>query len=479
MQSSNSTNVERVLFVDLDDSLIATDIMVETIVAILKKSPWKLIALLGWLFRGKVYFKHQLVKHALPDFSTIPVHQSVLDFLIEEKRNGREIVLATASVAELANPMAERFGMFDSVICTTDNVNIGGAYKLDLMRKYAGSRAFDYIGDRAVDIPIWRECATAIAVNPSSSLRAKYGSAFGKEFYEKQTTLKSYLRSLRVHQWVKNVLLFVPLIMAHKLHDTATLLVTLCAFFAFSFFASAVYVLNDILDVENDRLHPTKRKRPFASGEIPLWHGALLIPILLGSSILLSLLFLPSLFTIALCLYGLVTTVYSLYAKKIPIVDVLLLAGLYSFRIFSGGFASQVPLSPWLLAFSLFFFLSLAFVKRYTELLSLVEQNKVATKGRGYVVSDMELLRSVGPASGYLAVLVLALYTNSNVVSELYNHPLRLWLLEPLMLYWITRVWFLAHRGEMHDDPIVFALKDVTSYVVLLLVACVVVVASI
>lgn len=278
-------------------------------------------------------------------------------------------------------------------------------------------------------------------------------------------------RALRPHQWVKNVLLFLPLLMAHRTGDRAAWLAALTAFACLSLAASGVYVTNDLLDVESDRQHPTKKKRPFASGELSMTTGLVLGPGLFVLAFVLAYLRLPLVFVGCLALYVLISTSYSLRLKRVMSLDVLVLAGLYALRIVAGGLATSIDVSPWLLAFSMFFFLSLAVLKRYTELDRLQEAGaQLSQSRRGYKAMDMEVLRSVGPMSGYLAVLVFVLYINSDRVVSLYSQPDFLWLIAPLQLYWITRIWILAHRRQVDDDPIVFAVRDPVSYLVGLLV---------
>jgi 4-hydroxybenzoate polyprenyltransferase len=284
--------------------------------------------------------------------------------------------------------------------------------------------------------------------------------------------------ALRVHQWTKNLLVFVPLLMAHRILDSRALLTSAYAFFAWCLCASGVYLLNDRLDLEADRVHPRKRLRPLASGTLSQRSLWLLIPLLLVSGLAIAFFVLPLVFGFSLLIYLVLTTAYSVHLKRILIVDVLLLAGLYALRVLSGGFASNIPVSPWLLAFSMFLFLSLAFVKRYAELRSLKEKGGTESIRRGYSMQDTEFLKTFGAASGYLSVLVLVLYINSREVVALYNSPTVLWLIGPCLLYWITRVWLLAERGRMDEDPILFTVKDAPSYVAGLFVAAVIVAAT-
>lgn len=269
--------------------------------------------------------------------------------------------------------------------------------------------------------------------------------------------------------------MLIPLLLAHKLQDRPSLLLGLLAALLFSLCASAVYVLNDLLDLESDRRHPHKRQRPFASGALPVSLGIGLIPLLSAAAFVPAILLLPRAFTMMLAAYALLTTVYSLVLKRMVMLDVLTLASLYVLRIVAGGAATATLVSPWLLAFSMFFFLSLAFIKRYSEIRDAGSDEALDGRGRGYRFGDAPLILSLGPASGYMSVLVLALYINSGSVSVLYRQPAALWLLGPCLLYWLTRMWFVAHRGEMHTDPVIFALKDPAGYVTLAAMAAVVV----
>jgi len=271
------------------------------------------------------------------------------------------------------------------------------------------------------------------------------------------------LRALRVHQWVKNLLLFVPLVLDHKVLRPAATIHTLVAFAAFCCAASGGYILNDLLDREADRLHPTKRQRPFASGALPAAFGWIAGPLLIGLGLALGALVLSWKFLVLLALYVAATAAYSTYLKRIAVVDVLVLAGLYTLRVLAGVAAAHVRFSAWLLAFSMFLFLSLAFLKRYTEFRSL-DPGTGAARRRGYVPGDREWLGTMGSASGYLSVLVLALYISSDQVVSLYRTPEFLWLVCPVLLFWISRMWLLAYRGQIDDDPIVSTVRDPLSY---------------
>jgi 4-hydroxybenzoate polyprenyltransferase len=275
-------------------------------------------------------------------------------------------------------------------------------------------------------------------------------------------------KALRVHQWVKNSLLFLPVLAAYQFNNSHLLIQEILGFIAFSFCASSAYILNDILDLSADREHATKKFRPFSAGDLSIGFGLMMIPLLWFISFSIAwCISLP--FTAILMLYFLSTILYSLYFKKIMLLDVIILTMMYIIRIMAGGILGQIPISDWLLAFSFFFFLSLAFVKRVSELHQNQKQGLLKTPGRAYLSSDLEQLTHFGASSGYIAILVFALYLNSQTVLQLYHYPRLLWLGCPLLLYWISRTWLLTHRHQVHDDPVVFALKDQATYVVALL----------
>ena len=289
----------------------------------------------------------------------------------------------------------------------------------------------------------------------------------------------SFLKAIRIHHWLKNTLLFVPLLTSHKVTEIGLVLQAGYAFMAFSLCASSLYIVNDIRDLEADRQHSHKRFRPFAAGLLDVKTGVVLALLLLAGACAITFLFLTPLFGASLALYVGLATAYTFYFKQVLIIDVLVLAALYTLRVLSGGIAVSVPVSHWLLAFSMFLFLSLAFLKRYSELRITQERHQMHVRGRSYAVEDIELIRSIGPTSGYLSVLILGLYINSQEVIPLYHHPAALWFIAPCLLYWLTRMWLLANRGEMTDDPLVFSVKDAQSYVVGFFVAAILVLASV
>jgi 4-hydroxybenzoate polyprenyltransferase len=469
------------LFVDLDGSLLATDVLWESVLVLLKTKPFALLLFPFWLFTGKARFKSEIARRVTLRVATLPYRSSVLAFLREERRSGREIVLTTAADERIANSVAEHLQLFSAVLASDGQVNLSGEAKLHAIRDYTRATSFDYVGNSMVDLPVWRSAHGAILVSPSGRLRRRAAAVCSvqRTFPPDGGRLRELLRAFRVHQWVKNLLLFAPLLMAHRAMDIGMLTRVLYAFAAFCMGASSSYVFNDLLDLEADRLHPRKRDRPFAAGTLGIGTGLVASSLLLAGSLTTATMLLPRPVLLELLIYCAATTAYSLYLKRVVILDVLLLAGLYTIRVLAGGAAAGVAVSPWMLAFSMFLFLSLAIIKRYSELGMHRTLERRSIAGRGYTISDMELLRSVGPTSGYLSVLVLALYVNSAEVAKLYGTPTILWLIGPCLLYWISRLWLLSHRGEIDGDPIVFTVKDPVSYVVGATIVCLIIAASV
>ena len=470
------------LYVDMDGTLLATDVLWELLVLLLKTRPALLLRVPFWLMKGKAFVKRQLVSHTTLNPGLLPYNKSVIAFLTRERQGGRDIILATASDRLVAERVARHFGLFSAVLASDGSVNLAGRAKLSAILEHADGAAFDYIGNSSTDLPIWQHASRAILVRPSRRLliTAGWTSTIVEVLCHRPPFLGALLRTLRVHQWSKNALLLLPLLLSHQVTDLDRVLKGLLGFIAFSLAASAVYTVNDLLDLDSDRQHPYKRLRPLAAGLVPIPVAFAIVPLAIASSVVIAAALLPGLFAGILLLYFVTATAYSFTLKRIAILDVLVLAGLYTLRVLAGAVATHVPVSAWFLAFSMFFFLSLAFVKRYAELRLAGGEGEVQDYllARGYVVGDLDLLRSVGAASGYLAVAVLALYINSPEVHILYQRPAVLWLIGPLLLYWITRVWFLAHRGRMRGDPVVFALSDRPSYVLAGLVAALLIVAS-
>ncbi len=452
------------LVVDLDGSLLATDLLHESALLLAKQHPFALPRLPAWLASGKARMKTEIAERVLPDVASLPYREEVLEFIRTARAEGRPIVLATASHRRLAEAVAEHLGCFDAVLATDITTNLSGAAKLDAIRTRLGDAPFEYLGDSEADHVVWAEASACHAVEPSRATEERLVASgkVGRIFVRPKLSNWPMLRVLRPLQWAKNALLFVPAILAHEFDDWFSLLL---AFAAFSLCASGVYVLNDLYDIESDRRHPRKRARPFANGELSIRRGVLLVFLLPPLAAGLAS-FLPWSFAGWLLGYFVLTCAYSAWLKRKVVVDVIALAGLYTVRLLAGASVAGVEVSAWLLAFGMFFFLSLAFAKRFTELLPLTDLPEKWLPGRGYLGADLDIIRVLGPVSGYLAVLVLALYIDSDKVRSLYVAPTRLWLECPALLYWITRLWFFAQRRALHDDPVVFALTDPESWIV-------------
>ncbi len=464
---ANSTDNSVPLCVDLDGTLIKTDVLWESMMLLLKRDPFYLIILPLWLLRGRAFLKKQIAARTELNPATLPYHATFLEYLRGERRTGRILILATAADEQLAKRVAQHLGLFAEVFASNGETNMRGKNKGHALAGRFGRQRFDYAGNSTVDLPVWEQARFAIVVNASPQLadRARQLAEVSHVFPDPAPCAPAILRALRPHQWVKNLIVFVPLLTAHQITDKHLLLRAMLAFIAFCLCASGVYVMNDLLDLEADRHHALKKMRPFASGQLPLSFGLLLVPLLLAASAGVAW-WLSWNFAVVLALYFVLTTSYSWRVKQVALLDVFFLAGLYTMRLIGGHEATGVKYSSWLLVFSMFIFLSLALIKRFTELKTLRQQNLQDSKGRGYTAGDLELVATLGIVSGFLSVLVLALYVNSEVVTRLYQYPNALLLLCPLLLYWISRAWLLAHRGQMHDDPIVFALKDGISYLI-------------
>ncbi len=444
---------------------------------LVRSNPLTVLMIPLWILKGKSYFKRQVAARTSLTPDSLPYNSRVVEYIKREKSNGRDIILATASDEHVATQIADYLGLFDAVLATKDGINNSNTTKLSAIKTFTRGGEFDYIGNSHDDIPLWQSSSHAIIVSSSPGFLKKIrrikpaievleGSSY---------TFVTVVKAMRVYQWVKNLLLFVPLLLAHRLFEPDIFLSTFIAFLCYSLFASSVYILNDLIDLESDRLHTRKKNRPFASGKLPISVGVCLVPLLIVCAFGGSYLFVSQDFTFVLFAYFAITSAYTFLLKKIVIIDVLLLAGLYAFRLLAGAIAGDVLISQWLIAFSVFMFLSLAFVKRYSELIALIADNKTEVKGRAYTIGDVDLLRSVGTSCGLVSILIFALYINSREVTNLYHRPQLLWGVGICLLYWILRVWFVAHRGQMHDDPIIFTVKDKASYVVVALLLTIVV----
>ncbi|HUN74144.1 MAG TPA: UbiA family prenyltransferase [Steroidobacteraceae bacterium] len=453
--------LEPVLCVDLDGTLVRSDLLLESLLRLIKRNPLYLFCLPFWLLRGKAAFKSSVASRVEIDPALLPYHREFLAWLESERNRGRALWLCTAADRRQADCVAQHLGIFTGVLASDATVNLAGAHKREALVARFGKDAFDYCGNERRDLAVWRAARGAIVVSSNGSLARRVESFVPilQHFAGPRRPVRSLLRALRPHQWTKNALLLIPLLMAHRVGNLASLAAGVGAVVAFSLVASAVYVVNDLLDVEADRAHARKSKRPFASGDLSIAAGFALAPALVVAATAIAT-FLPPRFGLALATYSALSLAYSFRLKRILLLDAIALAGLYTLRIIAGAGAVQVALSFWLLLFSVFLFLSLALVKRYAELDALRRQRRLRAAGRGYHVEDLAILQSFGTASGYLSVLVLALYINSPETAALYHHPKAIWMLCVLTLYWVSRVWMTAHRGGMHEDPVLYALRD-------------------
>lgn len=460
------------MIVDLDGTLLRSDLLVESALAFLQASLHRAPAIPFWLSKGKARLKHELASETSIDVTTLPYDPAVIELVRRERVAGRKVLLATASHRSFAERIAGHLGLFDEVIATDINRNLSAHRKRDALVERFGDKGFDYAGNAHDDIVVWQSARRAYVVNPERGVERRARDLGNVEavIRSNSPTLRDWAKALRVHQWLKNLLVLAPLIAAHRISDLALLSQSLLAFLLFGLCASSVYVLNDLLDLSDDRRHPTKRNRPFSSGRLSVKDGLLVFPVLLLAAFAGALWLLPLKFVLVLVVYYLLTLAYSLWLKRRTAVDVIALAALYTLRIIAGAAAASVALSFWMLAFSMFMFLSLALVKRYAELHRLIKTGDGGRAGgRGYDAGDADMVASLGASSGYMAVLVLALYLNDPKASALYRHPEVIWLACPLLLLWVTRIWMITHRGNMHDDPVVFAIEDRTSLLVVAL----------
>lgn len=452
------------LIVDLDGTLIHSDMLQESALTAVGQNPLYLFKIAYWLSKGRAHLKQRLAERLSFDPSLLPYNHVLIEWLTQQKTQGRRLILCTASDQAIASAVAEHVGLFDEVMASDGVTNLSGKHKADALVRRFGEKGFDYIGNAQVDLKVWRRARYAIVANASVRVidTATNTCQVERVFAKPGVTVSVWRRLLRVHQWLKNALLFMPLLASHQWWQWTAWWQLILAFFAFSLCASSVYIANDLLDLHSDRQHPRKRHRPFAAGFVPAWLGMYLAPVLLliSGGIASQI---NGHFAAWLMVYFGLTCAYSLGLKRLVLVDCLVLAVLYTLRLVAGAAAVVIPLSYWLLAFALFLFLSLAFVKRYAELQGQVFHHSGKISGRGYYSTDAPLVQTLGVTSGYASAIVLALYVNSDIVAHLYRCPACIWGTIPILLFWLSWVWLQAHRGQMHDDPLVFAVKDTAS----------------
>ncbi|MCB1388088.1 MAG: UbiA family prenyltransferase [Rhodobacteraceae bacterium] len=473
------TDTRPLLVVDLDGTLVRSDMLYESFWSAFSRDWRTPLAALVALAQGKAALKARLAALGAPDPATLPYTPEVLDEIRAWRETGGRVALVTAADQSIADSIARHLDLFDEVHGSDGTTNLKGEAKAAFLRDRYGSQGFTYAGDSTADLAVWHEAAGAITVGLSPALRARVDGLRpgARHLAPPRSLLPAALRAMRPHQWFKNALIFFPMVAAHDF-DASALLPGVLAVVAFSLVASSVYLLNDLLDIASDRAHPRKRLRPLASGALPLRTGMAMVPLILLLGIGVALL-LPPLFLLVLGGYYALTVAYSLWFKRKPIIDIALLASLYTMRVIAGGAASGIELSVWLLAFSAFLFFSLAAVKRQAELVDMAQRNVTEAAGRGYRVSDLAVVTQMATASGFVAVLVLMLYLNEPEVLVLYHHPILLWAACLVLLYWVSRMVLVASRGKMDDDPTVFAARDRVSLVSVAIIAALFVAAKV
>lgn len=452
-----------IVYVDLDGTLSPSDVLLECCLQLLKKNILYAFVMLWWALKGPWVFKTEVAKRVDPVLDNLPIDSAVLERLNQLKSAGHELVLASASVYRDVKKVADRLGLFDRVIAS-EHSNLKGQQKLLAIQADSAGKPFLYFGDSVVDIPIWKQAAVAFGVNTARSTRSKAAAAGVQlnRIDSRHSGTKVWLKAMRLQQWAKNGLLFLPLITAHE-SSLGLWLTMVWGFLAFGLVASATYIWNDLMDLNADRQHPRKRHRPMASGALSISKALILMKTLGLLGFVVAFLAVGWQFTVVLLIYTVVTLLYTFVFKRTAFVDVLLLAMLYTVRVIAGGVGTGIELSSWLLAISLFVFLSLALVKRCAEL-EFLQLEGSQPQGRGYRMSDLSYLVSMGISSGFVAVLVLALYVDSQNGSMLYTNPMYLWGICPLFLYWLMRIWIMTSRKEMIDDPVHFAIHDRISW---------------
>ena len=455
------------LVVDLDGTLIRGDLLWEALAGLARERPWLFLLLPIWLLGGRAHLKDRIASLHTPNAALLVYRPEVLELCRTAKESGRRLILASASPRAWVDAVAAHVGVFDTVLASDARRNLKGCEKLSAIREEIGPGPFTYVGDSKADAPIWEDAEEAIGLGTGSAVTRILSGHPNSTIIEEESRPWALpaLEAMRPRQWVKNILVFVPLLLAHQLNDASRLQETLLCFILFCLVASAGYLVNDILDLPSDRGHPSKCRRPIASGQLQIPYAIGLVSVLLLTTLWISLAWLGPEVGLMLGVYVGLTFAYSFYLKQTLLLDVLVLAGLYTHRVLTGGLAADVLVSPWLLAFSAFFFLSLAFVKRYLELAHARNQGSRSIPRRAYEVGDLGLVEAMGLACGLISVLVLCLFISSADVRLLYRTPGLLWLMCPVMFYWISRIWFLARRGELDEDPVLFATRDPRSYV--------------
>jgi 4-hydroxybenzoate polyprenyltransferase/phosphoserine phosphatase len=465
--TTNKPATAAVLCVDLDGTLIRTDSLLESVFLLLKKDGLRAIfRLCIWMLRGKAHLKRMVAEQVTLNPAELPYNQELLHFLNAEHAAGTKLVLATGADQRIATAIADYLGIFDEVLASDGKITLTAGRKANALVARFGAHGYRYAGNSRADLPVWRQSEQAIVCCSTGTLQRRLERErvpTERVFQDRRSTAALLAQALRIYQWPKNLLIWVPLFLSHRIGEVALIGKGIVAMAAFSCCASALYLVNDLLDLSADRAHPRKCARPFASGRLDPWIGVALAPVLIVISLLMAWWLSPE-FLLILGIYAACSAAYSFVFKEVELLDVCLLGGLYVVRIFAGGAAMGIVISSWTLGYCMFLFISLALLKRHVELSMLSASKQTAARGRGYVVADSPILACFGAGTACVAALLLALYIESREVQLLYSHPQRLWLLCGIYLYWISRAWLLANRGEMHHDPVLFALRDRTSY---------------
>jgi 4-hydroxybenzoate polyprenyltransferase len=481
VQSAPSGESTLPLCVDLDGTLVATDTLIESLLFLAIRRPWLVFRLPFWLLQSRAGFKHRIADAISLPPEDLPYNQDVVGYIRAAVERHIPVILVTASCEPVAQGIASHLGYFQKVIASSATQNLKGDEKRRVLVARYGEKGFDYAGDSPADLHVWRSARSGILVGRAVRYRKrleKAGCRVAAVFPHRHTLVRNLWRALRPHQWSKNVLVFLPLLMAHKLTDLERWQGTLYAFAAFCMAASSVYIVNDLCDILADRRHPLKRYRPFAAGDVSILLGLLLEVVLLTAAVSFAWLCGSLPFAAILATYLILSTAYSLYLKRVTLLDVMVLSGLYTSRVLAGGAASRVPLSTWLVGFSIFLFLSMALIKRVSELQRHLRAGATEGHVRGYRLTDVDTITTIGITSGCMAALVIVLYMNGMEVQTLYQHPQLLWTISPVFLYWINHLWIQARRGAVHEDPILYCTSDKVTYVVGLTVLLILLVAS-
>lgn len=452
--------------VDLDGTLLKTDTLYEGFMRLLAKRPFRLLRLPLWMLLGKARLKSEIERETRLDTASLPKNDDLIRYLDGQRRNGRQIFLYSGANQSIVERVAEQFDFFAGCRGSSTVVNLKGSQKLAAIRNDLGDK-FVYAGDSKADLPIWHQACAAILIGKAARFAPDLPAHVPIEasFPESKGQGRDWLLAMRAHQWVKNILLFAPLLLSGHLPSSETIVSVLFGFIAFSLIASATYIFNDLLDLDSDRDHPTKRNRPFAAGRLPILQGLKVSLSLLLVTLVATLMFMPPLFAAAAFAYLLLTAGYSAGLKRCGPIDVVVLSCLFTVRILAGMAFVSEPISLWFLTFAIFFFLGLALIKRHAELSVAAGRGRSELSHRGYRVADLPIVASTGAASSLGSLLIFVTYLiNEKFPQEIYQEPIWLWLITPILLAWTLRAWFITIRGEMHDDPIVFALKDRLSW---------------